>query len=284
MRLLRIQQWLKNLFVFAPSFFSGNMLEAQVFSTSLLTFFCFSLAASSIYVLNDWRDRLEDAEHPEKRNRPLASGKLPATTGALLGFLSFGLSSLLSLVFLPLETSGLIFGYAVLNIVYTFLLKNYAILDVNSIAAGFVLRLFAGSSATGIELSSWIITLTYLLALFLALAKRRDDVLRKETGTHLVRKATTGYSRVFLDQAMTALVAVVIVAYLQYCHALDRKLSVSNEYLYLTSIFVIVGVLRYLQLTLVYENTANPTQVLATDRFTQLNLLLWGGTYFWLLY
>ena len=163
-------------------------------------------------------------------------------------------------------------------------LKKIAILDVSCIAVGFVLRLLAGSVATGIELSSWIITLTFLLALFLALAKRRDDVVREQRGEERTRSSIKGYNLGFLDQAMTIMGSVVIVAYLQYCHAADRTIPIISSKLYLTAAFVVIGLLRYMQLALVEERSGNPTRILIEDRFTQINLLIWGGFFAWMLY
>ena len=174
--------------------------------------------------------------------------------------------------------------YLVLNLAYTLNLKKIAILDVSCIAVGFVLRLLAGSAATGIELSSWIITLTFLLALFLALAKRRDDVVREQRGEERTRSSIKGYNLGFLDQAMTIMGSVVIVAYLQYCHAADRTIPIISSKLYLTAAFVVIGLLRYMQLALVEERSGNPTRILIEDRFTQMNLLIWGGFFAWMLY
>ena len=282
--LLRPQQWLKNLFVLAPAFFAGSFLVVDVLRDSLLTFIIFSAAASSVYIFNDWIDRQADSKHPEKKIRPIASGKISGKTALITGLLTLLMSMLIGLSFLNFEVMAITGSYLVLNLAYTLILKNIAILDVSCIATGFVLRLFAGSVATGIELSSWIITLTFLLALFLALAKRRDDVIREQRGEERTRTSIKGYNLRFLDQTMTVMGAVVIVAYLQYCHAADRTIQITTSRLYLSAAFVVIGLLRYMQLALVEERSGNPTRILIEDRFTQINLLVWGGFFAWMLY
>ena len=282
--LLRPQQWLKNLFVLAPAFFAGSFLIVDVLKGSLLTFLIFSAAASTVYIFNDWIDRQADSKHPEKKTRPIASGQISGKIALITGLLTLLMSMLIGLSFLNFEVIAITGSYLVLNLAYTLILKNIAILDVSSIATGFVLRLFAGSEATGIELSSWIITLTFLLALFLALAKRRDDVIREQRGEERTRTSIKGYNLRFLDQTMTVMGAVVIVAYLQYCHAADRTIQITSSRLYLSAAFVVIGLLRYMQLALVEERTGNPTRILIEDRFTQINLLVWGGFFAWMLY
>ena len=284
MVLLRPQQWLKNLFVLAPAFFAGSFLEVEVMRESLLTVLCFSALASSVYVYNDWIDRIADSRHPEKSKRPLASGAISGRTAFFTGIFVLLFSFFIGFAFLNHQVLTVAGIYLVLNLAYTLNLKKIAILDVSCIAVGFVLRLLAGSAATGIELSSWIITLTFLLALFLALAKRRDDVVREQRGEERTRSSIKGYNLGFLDQAMTIMGSVVIVAYLQYCHAADRTIPIISSKLYLTAAFVVIGLLRYMQLALVEERSGNPTRILIEDRFTQMNLLIWGGFFAWMLY
>ena len=282
--LLRPQHWLKNLFVLAPAFFAGGFLMANVISDSLLTFIIFSAAASTVYIFNDWIDRYADLAHPEKMNRPIASGIISGRIACTTGFFTLLISMLTGFFFLNLEVLAVIAIYLVLNLAYTLVLKNMAILDVSCIAVGFVLRLFAGSKATGVELSSWIITLTFLLTLFLALAKRRDDVILEQLREERTRISIKGYNLRFLDQAMTIMGAVVIVVYLQYCHAADRTLPITTSKLYLSAAFVVIGLFRYMQLAMVEKRSGNPTRILIEDRFTQINLLVWGGFFAWMLY
>ena len=152
------------------------------------------------------------------------------------------------------------------------------------IAIGFVLRLFIGALAAGIQLSHWIILMTFLLALFLAFAKRRDDVIRFESGEGKMRKAIDGYNRPFLDTAMAIMAAIVIIAYVLYTVSPEVTQRLGSSYLYLTTLFVILGVLRYLQITFVLEKSGSPTKVVLQDRFIQLILVGWSIMFIWILY
>jgi len=175
-------------------------------------------------------------------------------------------------------------AYVVMNFAYSFRLKHIAILDITIISIGFILRIFVGSVVTDVPLSMWIVIMTFLLALFMALAKRRDDILiYMETGKKM-RKVIDGYNLKFLDTAMAIMAAVVIVAYILYTNSTAIGLRENGELLYLTSLFVIVGILRYLQISYVEEASGSPTRVLLKDRFTQLNLLGWVAVFFWILY
>ena len=178
----------------------------------------------------------------------------------------------------------ILLAYVLMNFAYSYRLKHIAILDVTIISIGFILRLFVGSVVTGVTLSMWIVIMTFLLALFMALAKRRDDILVfMDTGKR-VRKVIDGYNLKFLDTAMAIMAAVVIVAYILYTNSTAIALRDNGELLYLTSLFVIVGILRYLQITYVEEASGSPTRILIKDRFMQLDLLAWVAVFFWILY
>ena len=197
----------------------------------------------------------------------------------LLGFAGF-----LFMAILSWNAVGILTAYAVMNIAYSFHLKHVAILDVTIIAIGFVLRLFIGSAVTGIPLSMWIVVMTFLLALFMALAKRRDDVLIfMETGKKM-RKVIDGYNLQFLDTAMAIMASVVIVAYTIYTTSTDVTARFHTQYLYLTSLFVILGIMRYLQIAFVHLDSGSPTRIVLKDRFMQLTILAWIISFAWILY
>lgn len=272
LELLRPHQWLKNLFVFAPLFFSFHFTEANIVAV-LFGFVLFSLAASSIYVLNDYFDIEEDRKHPTKCNRPIASG---AVTKLQAVVLMMGLWSVvvvgsywLNPVFLMI-----VLGYVFLNVLYSFKLKHVPILDITIIAIGFVLRVFAGAILIGVEPTMWIVLVTFLLALFLALAKRRDDCLLARDGLK-TRKNIDGYNLELVNAAMVLMAAVTLVSYIMYTVSPEVVLRFGSDYLYLTSLFVIVGILRYMQITLVEENSGSPTKLLLKDRFLQLTVVGW---------
>jgi len=283
LRLLRPHQYIKNSFVFLPPFFAMTLGDPRVAGRAGAAFAAFCLIASAVYIFNDLHDLEDDRRHPAKRHRPLAAGTVgPGQARLLLALLP--VAALLLLAPVALSAVGVLLLYALLNIAYTLKLKHLAILDITIIATGFVLRLFAGALATGIELSQWIVLMTFLLALFLALAKRRDDVLIfLETGEKM-RRTVDGYNLQFLDTAMAVMAAVVIVAYTIWTASPGVVEKFHSRHLYLTAFFVVLGILRYLQITFVQQDSGSPTRVILRDRFLQLTLLGWVAAFFLILY
>ncbi|MBK8554828.1 MAG: UbiA prenyltransferase family protein [Lewinellaceae bacterium] len=280
--LIRPEHWVKNLFLFIPAFFAARLLEPMVLSNALVGFLSFSFIASAVYIINDIVDAPQDRNHPDKKDRPIASGSLTAGTGVAimlaLGLMGFALAYWLGLPFLLI---GL--AYFGINIAYTFSLKHYAIIDVSLIGTGFLLRVYAGAEATDVAVSQWLTVLTFLIALILGLAKRRGEYLIASEDRSF-RKALEGYNLAFLDQSMVVCATVSIVAYLMYCFSPEVTQRIGSDKIYFTSFFVIVGILRYLQLTLVFEKTESPVRALLYDRFLQVVLLGWIGSFAWLLY
>ena len=281
--LMRPHRYIKNLFIFLPLFFALKITDTELLTNALIAFIAFSLTASAIYTLNDYHDIEEDKKHPRKKNRPLASGsisKIQAIGIMLVLFISgFFLMSLSSF-----QSVGILTAYVIMNIAYSFYLKHVAILDVTIIAIGFVLRLFIGSAVTNIPLSMWIVIMTFLLALFMALAKRRDDVIIfLDTGKKM-RKVIDGYNLQFLDTAMAIMASVVIVAYTIYTTSTEIIEKFHSQYLYLTALFVILGILRYLQIALVHLDSGSPTRIVLKDRFVQATLIGWILSFTWILY
>jgi len=298
MRLLRLQQWIKNLFVFGPIIFGGALFRGEALLAGLVTFFAFSFAASSIYCFNDIHDLPDDIRHPEKCHRPIASGVVTVGQAYGLMVLMFALSMLASLLaghlcvtINPLSgiwgacsVAGVILIYWLLNLVYCARLKQYAIIDVCIVAFGFVLRLFAGGAATGIVLSKWIVLMTFLITLFMSFAKRRDDVLRMEQTGLPPRKNTIRYNSTFINQALTITASVTLVCYIMYTVSPEVIAQFHNDSLYLTSIFVLVGLLRYIQVTVVDKRSGNPTKVILKDHFIQLVVLAWLVAFILIIY
>lgn len=282
-RLMRPHQYLKNLFIFLPLFFAMKITDLPLLFDAFVAFVAFSLSASAVYILNDYRDIEEDRLHPRKKLRPLASGEI-SKPRALRLMAGLWLTGFLLMALLSIDAFGILFAYVLMNVAYSFRLKHVAILDVVIIALGFVLRLFVGSAVTGIELSAWIVVMTFLLALFMALAKRRDDVLIFEETGQKMRKVIDGYNLQFLDAAMAIMAAVVLVAYTLYTTSPEVAAKFHTRYLYLTSLFVIVGILRYLQIAFVHLDSGSPTRIVLRDRFMQLTLLGWIVSFVWILY
>ncbi len=298
LRLIRPSQWIKNIFVFAPVLFGGALLDVHALLAGVVAFFSFSFAASSIYCFNDIHDVADDRRHPEKCHRPVASGAVSAAQAYGVMGLTFVLGVLLTflLPFLehqtaagPLPSDGMprlesscisptlyvVVFYWLLNLAYCVRLKQYAIIDVCIVAFGFVLRMLAGGEAAGIELSHWIVLMTFLITLFMAFAKRRDDVLRMERTGEAPRKNTNRYNATFMDQALTITASVTLVCYIMYTVSPEVMRNFHSNKLYLTSIFVLVGLLRYMQIAVVDKRSGDPTKVVLRDRFVQFDVLAW---------
>ena len=284
--LIRPQQWIKNGFVLIPMFFGGRLLNADDAIASVVTFFAFSFAASAIYCFNDIVDVDADRRHPVKCHRPIASGAVSVPTAYALMAVLVLLSALL-LFFLPQragETAGIVAFYFLLNMAYCLWLKRHAIIDVCTVAFGFVLRILAGGMACDVAVSNWLVLMTFLLALFLSFAKRRDDVLRMNETGEPPRRNTIRYNLTFVNQAITITGTVTLVCYIMYTVSPEVVSRFHAPYLYLTSIFVLVGLLRYMQLTVVDEVSGDPTKILLRDRFTQAIVVAWIMSFLLIIY
>jgi 4-hydroxybenzoate polyprenyltransferase len=283
LQLARVSQYVKNGFVCLPLFFSYKLTDWQALRQTGWAFVVFCLVASSVYVLNDLWDVEEDRQHPVKCLRPLCTGDL--TTSQAIGFLSLllVLAGILAVSFLPSSILVILGSYLALNLVYSLLLKHLAVLDVFCIALGFVLRVYAGGVAAGVVVSHWLVAMTFLLALFLALGKRRDDLLQTNTGNS-VRKSLDGYNPEFVGLAMGVMAAVIIVAYFLYTISPDTIAKHGTDQLYLTSFWVILGLLRYFQITLVEGRSGSPTTILLKDTFLQITIIFWLLSFFLLHY
>ena len=287
LQLLRPLQWIKNLFVFAPAFFSNNLLKWDYFVPTFIVFCSFCLISSSIYCFNDLHDVEADRQHPKKQKRPIASGAVSTKAGYTLmvicTLLSFAVLGLVKSVHTP-YLYIIIVGYWLMNIAYCLKLKRYAIIDVCIIAIGFVLRVLAGGMAIDIWISEWLILMTFLLATFLALAKRHDDFhIYEQTGTK-PRTSITGYNQTFINEATAIIASITMVCYIMYTMSEDVIQRMGTRYLYLTSGWVLAGLLRYLQNMIVFERSGSPTKSMVKDRFIQLCILGWIASFFAILY
>ena len=270
-RLMRLRQWTKNLAVFAAIVFSGNLFDPRLLSITALAFVSFCLVSSSLYALNDVLDAEKDREHPVKRDRPVASGRMSKSIALMISavLLVFGvaLGFVVGLPFL-----AVLAGYLVLQLLYVFALKNIAIVDMLAIAAGFVLRAVAGAFAIAVPVSPWLILCTGLLALFLAAAKRRHELvlLRELSVGH--RPVLAEYSAELLDSFMVTLSAATVTSYALYTFFETRA---PNHLMMLTIPFVIYGVLRYQMLVLSKGSGGRPEDVLLGDGPILTDIVLW---------
>ncbi len=286
--LLRVEQWVKNLFVFLPLFFSGNFLNPELFLKSCLAFVIFSLASSIIYIVNDYIDAESDRQHPEKKNRPIASGSISKRKALGIGAV---LAAIIMIALFMLSWTSdeevwkfttVILAYLGMNIAYTFRLKHVAIIDVCLISIGFVLRVMAGGYMTEIPISQWAIILTFVLALVLALGKRRGELINAQISGK-TRRSLDGYNVQFADIALSISVTLAIISYLMFTVQPEVHSRFGNKIFY-TFIFVVFAFLRYLQQTLVHNRTESPTKIIYKDRYIQATLILWVVSYFLLIY
>lgn len=241
------------------------------------------MLASSIYIINDYRDIEADKAHPTKCKRPLASGAVSrnAALGIFFILVAGGLGGayLLGLKFLFVLSI-----YFVLNLAYSFGLKNISIVDIFIVSVGFVLRVKAGGVLAVIAVSEWLMLMVFLLALFMAIAKRRDDIVIKIASGKDVRLASKGYNMDFLNVSLALVSAVIIVTYLMYTMDPDTMAHFHTYRLYYTTIFVIAGLMRYLQITYVENDTGSPTKILYKDRFIQITIFLWILSFYVIIY
>ena len=281
-QLIRPKDWAKNLFLFIPVFFAGQIFNWPIILELLEGFICFSFVASSIYIINDYRDIEDDRKHPTKRNRPLASGSVSKTAAIVICIILL-LIGFTGAWFIRDKFLFVLAIYFLLNLAYSFGLKNISVLDIMIIAIGFVLRVKAGSVIALIPLSEWLIIMVFLLALFMAMAKRRDDVLLKLSSGTDMRKSVKGYNIDFINTALSLICAVIIVSYFMYTMSAEVTLRYTYR-LYYTCLFVLAGVFRYLQLIFVQQNSQSPTKILYKDRFIQVAILLWGISFYIIIY
>ena len=281
--LIRPHHYVKNLFILLPLFFAGQFSNNSQILNGLIAFAAFSISASAIYIFNDYMDIKNDRKHAKKKYRPLASGLISKRIALYLMIILLTIG-IFSMAYVSTGSLTILIVYIILNILYSLKLKQIALLDITIIAIGFVLRLFVGSFAYNVALEFWIVIMTFLLALFLALAKRRDDVLILNKSGAKMRKSVDGYNLQLVDGSMLVMSAIVIVAYIQYSTSLEIINKFNNENLYLTALFVIFGIMRYLQITMVEKKSGSPTEIIFKDKVMQINLILWASSFAWIIY
>lgn len=286
LRLIRVHQWIKNVFVFVPLLFSLHLFDKDYFETTLLAFLVFCLASSAIYVINDLVDIESDRAHPVKKDRPLPSGAISQTaamiTASLLLVLVFWM-----MMYFNVEFILLVVAFVVLNVLYSFWLKNLVLLDVFSIAAGFSIRVLAGAFVIQVPISSWLLLTTMFISLFLGVMKRRSELvlvtenIRQKTDStdqagSQSRKVLAQYSLNFADQMATIAATGVIVCYALYTVA-PRTISIfQTERLIYTTPFVVFGIFRFMYLEYINGKGENTTRALATDLPMIINVILYS--------
>ncbi|QHI35239.1 Decaprenyl-phosphate phosphoribosyltransferase [Kordia antarctica] len=281
LHLLRIKHWIKNILIFFTAFFGGELLEISNLKTLAFVFIYFSFTASLVYVVNDLKDVEKDKLHPEKKNRPLASGAISKTHAYILIALitaALGIASF----YVPLYVFYVTLIYFILNILYTLWLKHIAIIELFIISLGFVFRIIIGGFAVSVVPSKWIIMLTFFMALYVIIAKRRGELLH--TTNNQTRKVLASYSEQYLSSAMILVLGVSIVTYIMY--TIDEQIITrfNTDKIYITTIFVVLAMLRHLQQTFVHNNTESPVKYILKDKLILIIILMWLSSFYFLIY
>ncbi|NWF49593.1 MAG: decaprenyl-phosphate phosphoribosyltransferase [Ignavibacteriaceae bacterium] len=274
-KLIRLPQWIKNLFVFVPILFSKHLFVNYDFLYTLYGFFILCFSSSLIYVINDLIDIEADRAHPFKKNRPLASGKVSKSTAFILvAILVITIAA--TLPFFDLKFAVTVLLFISLNVLYSFFLKHLVILDIFSIAAGFSLRVLAGAFIINVEISSWLILTTMFISLFLGVMKRHSELnLVTENSSGVTRKVLSQYSINFADQISTIAAAGVIICYALYTVADRTILIFETEHLIYTTPFVVFGIFRYMYLVYLKDEGENTTKIMLSDLPMIITVLLY---------
>jgi 4-hydroxybenzoate polyprenyltransferase len=277
-RSLRPEQWTKNFVVFAALIFSKNFTTVPMIETSVLLFALFCLVSSSVYLFNDVIDFEKDRLHPRKSRRPIASGQLPRRMATAVAIVLFIVAFAITFLTMNRSTLLVLAGYTALNVLYSTLLKDVVILDVMTIAAGFVLRAIGGGFAIDVPISSWLVVCTILLALFLGFGKRRHELASLDKVAVEHRRSLEHYSTYFLDQMISVVTASVVVAYTFYTLSPEVEEKLDVQHLEISVPFVLYGIFRYLYLIHKKEEGGSPSRLLLTDLPMLIDVLLWLAT------
>lgn len=280
LKLLRIKDYIKNSFIIFPAFFASNLFSNNNVGILSIGILAFCALASGVYIFNDYHDIEFDRLHPQKKDRPLANGCIPIPYAVALGLgllsTGLGLSTFLGIPMLCISTI-----YLVLNVSYTIKLKQVPILDVFVIAIGFVLRLYYGAYLVTVSLSQWIIIVTFLLALFLGFSKRYHDVLIYKNYSLKCRKVVDGYTLELLQLCMGISGALVMVSYIFYTLAETQNAHIITV---LSNLCVVFGLFYYLKITIVDQNSQNPTTLVYRNKPLQATIALWLVGFVYYLY
>lgn len=282
LQLLRVKHWVKNLFIFIPLFFAGQLFEVSKYSKLIFGFMAFSFLASAVYIMNDLKDYSFDKAHPVKQFRPIASGRVNRTAAIIFLFILLIVS--LTIAYQLDQTFFLLcLFYFVLNMAYSFGLKNHSIIDIMIVSSGFLIRVYSGGFLAEVPVSHWLAIMILLLALFLALAKRRDDLIIGSANGK-IRQSISQYNLEFINVCLSVFAGIIIVSYILYTLSTEIIEKFHTDWLFLTSIFVIAGIMRYLQIIYIDNNSGYPTALLFKDKFVLFTVLGWLITFCIIIY
>ena len=284
LKLARPQQWLKNIFVGAPVFFSGKLSDPAAMITIAWVFVIFCLVSSAVYVLNDLRDRASDAEHPKKCHRPLASGAISASGAVVFMTALIGsAASLFVIADLPRSVGAVVLLYGLVNVAYSFGLKHVPLVELFLVASGYVFRVLAGGYAVDVEISSWLLAMTAVIAMLIVVAKRRDE-MEGAYGSGVNRSSLRGYNLTYLDSMISMLAGMTIVMYLLFAVSEYASSKYGKDAVLLTAPLVGFGVMRYVQITKISKGADDPTELLLKDWPIIIAMMLFIGVFALILY
>lgn len=273
--ILRIPQWIKNFFLFAPLIFSKHLFEAGYFWTEVIAFAVFCLISSAAYIINDIADRDVDRRHPIKRTRPLAAGTMNIPTAVVLALFLLAVSVALAKD-LPINFQLVAMLYIVMNVAYSFWLKHVILLDVFIVAAGFMIRVLAGAYAINVATSHWLVLCTLFVSLFLSTSKRRGElVMSQQIEGYEGRAVLRQYDLASIDQIMTVAAAGMAISYALYTVAERTVTMFGTENLIFTTVFVLFGIFRYFILIKTKPMEDNPVRLLLGDLLIMVNIFAW---------
>lgn len=275
LQLIRIKHWIKNLFIFAPLIFSLYLFNYNKLLNSIIAFISFSLVSTFVYIINDIKDKVSDSKHEIKKIRPIASGKINPMIALLIGIIFASGGFLLSFFYLDVFSSSIIISYLTINILYTFILKNFVILDVFIISLGFCFRVLLGSTSIGVTLSSWMLLTTFSISMIIGFGKRRHelDLLGKDAPNH--RDSLSQYNKIFLDMMIMTSTSLTAISYTLYTMNTDIINKFGTGGLILTVPFVLYGLFRYLLLIYCKGKGGSPEELVITDPGIIISVILW---------
>ncbi len=272
---LRLKHWAKNTFIFAGAVFAERLVVAGILPRLLFGFILFSLAASAVYLFNDFMDVEEDRLHPDKSKRPFPSGRVK--TGVMLSSAIIMLAIALPLSFYLVPRFGLwVLTYVIMNILYSVKIKHLVILDIMTIAAGFMIRVVAGCSLVSVTPSDWLVICTITISLFLGLCKRRQELVLVSNTQKRSRQVVKHYDIGFLDQMIGVATSATLISYILYTLSQETVAKFGTRNLVLTSSFVLYGIFRYLYIIYQKAGKGDPTDTLLSDPPLLINTFLWG--------
>lgn len=282
--LLRLKQWLKNLFVAIPLFFSGELFDPAAVRATTAVFILFCLTSSAVYILNDYKDREADAAHPKKSKRPLASGAVSSREALLLiAVLAVVATAFFVTSDLPASVAAIVMLYVLVNLSYSFGLKHVSLLELFLVASGFVLRLLAGGMVLQAPLSSWLLAMTGVVAMLIVTAKRRAEIAEGYDRKYN-RRSLRSYNLAFLDSTMSMLAGMTIVFYLLFATSGYATERYGERALLFTAPIVGFGILRFVQVTKVFNGADDPTELIIRDPGIVIPILLFAASFAVILY